>query len=63
MGKTVSKVLRHQAEQIYEMHKDKFSPDFDQNKNALKGLGIYTSKLNRDVVAGILCKLAKPKEE
>jgi ribosomal protein S17E len=37
--------------------------DFTQNKAALKELGIYSSKMNRDVVAGILCKLAKPKEE
>lgn len=63
MGKTVSKVLRHQAAQLYEMYKDKFSTEFDRNKNALKELGIYQSKVNRDIVAGILCKLAKPKGE
>ena len=57
MGKRVSKALRKQAERLVALYPDKFSTDFEKNKEVLKELGIYSSKTQRNVVAGIICKL------
>ncbi len=59
MGKRVSKALRKQAEKLVELYRDRFSTDFETNKQVLKELGIYKSKTQRNVVAGIICRLMK----
>jgi small subunit ribosomal protein S17e len=50
------------AQEIYNTFPDRFSTDFEQNKKALEELKIFTSKTNRNIAAGIITKLAKPKE-
>lgn len=62
LGKQRSKVLRRKAREIYETFPDRFSTDVEENKKALEELQIFTSKTERNIVAGILIKLAKPKE-
>jgi ribosomal protein S17E len=61
MGKQVSKVLRRKAKQLYELHKDKFSSDFEQNKKALEELNIAMTKIDKNILAGVLVKLAEVK--
>lgn len=62
MGKQRSKVLRRKAKEIYEMFPDKFSTDFEHNKKALEELNVFTSKTDRNIVAGIIAKMTRPKE-
>ena len=44
------------------MFPDKFGTDFEKNKTALKELDLFTSKTDRNIVAGVIVKLARPKE-
>jgi small subunit ribosomal protein S17e len=62
LGKQRSKVLHKKANEVYGMFPDKFSTDFEANKRALDELDVFTSKIDRNIVAGIIVKLAKPKE-
>jgi len=62
LGKQRSKLLRRKANQIYEMFKDKFSVDFEKNKEVLNGMKVFQNKIDRNIVAGCIVKLAKVKE-
>ena len=62
MGKQRSKILRNKANQLYELYPDKFADDFEKNKQVLKDLGIFNSAVDRNICAGILVKLSKPKK-
>lgn len=61
MGKKSTKSLRRNANEIYALYPDKFTTDFESNKKELEELKIFTSKLSRNLVAGLLCKLATEK--
>ena len=61
MGKLSNKVLRKKAQEIYDLYSDKFSVDFEQNKKFLESLGIFPSKVSRNIVAGLLVKLSTEK--
>ena len=61
MGKLSNKILRKQAKEIYELYPDKFTNDFEHNKKSLNELQIFKSKTSRNIVAGLLVKLATEK--
>ncbi len=61
MGKLSNKVLRRKAAEIYELYSDKISTDFENNKRFLDSLGVFSSKTSRNVVAGLLVKMASEK--
>lgn len=61
MGKLSNKILRKKAKEIYELYSDNFSTDFVQNKKFLESLSIFSSKTSRNIVAGLLVKLATEK--
>jgi len=61
LGKQSSKILRKKAHELYEAFPDKFSTDFDQNKQVLKDMDVFPSKIPRNIVAGLIVKLAKEK--
>lgn len=61
MGKQRSKVLRRKAEEIYNMFKDKFSTDYEKNKKALNEMKIFPNKIDRNIIAGVIVKLAEEK--
>ena len=61
MGKLSNKVLRKKAREIYALYSDKLSTDFVQNKKFLDSLDIFPSKVSRNLVAGLLVKLATEK--
>jgi len=62
LGKQRSKILRAKARQLIEAYPDKFTTDFDKNKQALKDLKLFNSTTDRNICAGILVKVAKPKQ-
>jgi len=62
LGKLVSKILRHKADELYKAYPQKFSTDFDKNKAVLKEMNIFPTKGPRNIVAGIIVKLAKGQE-
>ena len=61
IGKKSTKSLRRNAKEIYELYPDKFTNDFEINKKSLEELKIFSSKLSRNIVAGLLVKLATEK--
>jgi len=61
MGKLSNKVLRKRAKEIYDLYADKLSTDFEQNKKFLDSLGVFQSKVSRNVVAGLLVRLSREK--
>lgn len=61
MGKQRSKVLRRKAQEIYKMFPDKFSTEYEKNKKALNEMKIFQNKIDRNIVAGVIVKLAEEK--
>lgn len=61
MGKQRSKVLRRKAEEIYNMFPDKFSKDYESNKKVLDEMKIFQNKIDRNIIAGYIVKLAQEK--
>ena len=61
MGKQRSKVLRRKAQEIYKMFPDKFSTEYEKNKKALNEMNIVQNKIDRNIVAGVIVKLAEEK--
>ena len=62
LGKQRSKILRRKAEEIYKMFPEKFSPDNEKNKKELNALKIFQNKIDRNIIAGYMVKLATKKE-
>ncbi|MBT4191790.1 MAG: 30S ribosomal protein S17e [Candidatus Diapherotrites archaeon] len=62
MGKSVSKGLKYRAEVLIAELPEKFSEDFDKNKDSLNEIELGLSKTNRNVLAGYLVRLAAKKE-
>jgi ribosomal protein S17E len=61
LGKQRSKVLRRKAQEIYKMFPDKFSTEYEKNKKALNEMKIFQNKIDRNIVAGVIVKLAEEK--
>jgi len=62
MGRIRTKEVKRLAKQLVEKYPDKFSSDFETNKQALNELGIFTSKKMRNKVAGYIVRIMKQKE-
>lgn len=62
MGKQSNKDLHRKAKQLYEMMPEAFTPDFEKNKAKLKELTLQIQKTERNIIAGLLVKLATKKE-
>lgn len=61
MGRIRGRFIRNQVFEILRKYKDRFTDDFEHNKNELNNL-IITSKANRNKIAGFITKLAKQKK-
>jgi len=61
LGKQRSKVLRRKAEELYKMFPDKFSKDYESNKRVLDSMKIFQNKIDRNIIAGYMVKLAQEK--
>ncbi len=63
MGRIKTSLVKRIGERIYEQYKDKFSDDFERNKEIVKQILPIHSKKMINVVAGYITRLAERKEE
>lgn len=63
MGRIKTSFIKHIAIEIFEQHPNKFSTDFDKNKDSLKEVATIRSKRIRNITAGYLTSLRKRSAE
>jgi small subunit ribosomal protein S17e len=54
MGRIKTSFVKHVAKDLLEKYPDKFSTNYEKNKNDLKEVMIFESKRMRNTVAGYL---------
>lgn len=59
MGRIKTKPVKSAGNELYAKHGDKFSKDFNKNKEVLPQLAEVRSKKIRNILAGYLTKKAK----
>lgn len=59
MGRIRPGFVKRQAEQILQANRDRFGPNFEENKNALKELAEFPTKKLRNLIAGYITKKVK----
>lgn len=57
MGRIKTKLVKALTEDIYKKYKDRFTTNFTENKEILKGLSEGISKKLRNIVAGYLTRM------
>jgi small subunit ribosomal protein S17e len=62
MGRIRGSSIKKLAMKLLKVYPDRFSTDFEQNKQVLKELGIIDSKRIRNRVAGYIVRLKKREE-
>ncbi len=62
MGKAVPKIIKHRAKILMEKFPDKFSDDFEKNKQFLKSLNLPFSKLEINLMAGFIARVLDGKK-
>ncbi|MCD6247524.1 MAG: 30S ribosomal protein S17e [Candidatus Diapherotrites archaeon] len=62
MGKAVPKIIKHRAKCFLEKFPDKFSSDFEKNKQFLRSLNLPFSKLEINLMAGFIARLLDNKK-
>ena len=64
MGKQTTRILKGKAEKLIEIYPDKFSTEFEKNKEFLNILGLFKySKHDRNLIAGYIARAAKKSEK
>jgi len=61
MGKIKSLLIKKIAEKILAEHKEKFTEDFEKNKEIVKSIVAIKSKKLRNILAGYITSLIKKK--
>ncbi len=56
LGKAVPKSIKSRSEILLEKFPDKFSADFEKNKEMLNSLGISFSRFDRNMIAGFITR-------
>ena len=59
MGKAIPKYIKMRAKRILDMLPARFGMDFENNKVAVKSLGLPFSKTEQNLIAGYLVRLKK----
>ena len=62
-GKVRTETIKRLAMQIYEKFPNKFTTEFEYNKNILKEVTNYTSKRFRNKIAGYITRILVKKQE
>ncbi len=62
MGKAVPRGIKTRAVFLMEEFPDKFSKDFEHNKNVLEEVGAKFFKVTRNLIAGYITRKVKEKE-
>ncbi len=63
MGKAVPRIIKNRAKALLEAFPDKFSEDFEQNKQFIRSLQLPFSKLEINLMAAYIARLLDGKEE
>lgn len=63
MGRIRQKYIKRSARLLLERYPDKFTGDYEQNRNALEGLAEIGSKPLKNKIAGYIATLLKQKSE
>ncbi len=63
MGRIKTSLVKRIGEKIYEQYKDKFSDDFEKNKEIVKQILPIHSKKMINVITGYITRLVERKEE
>ncbi len=61
MGKQRNTSLTNKIKELKRRFPDKFTTDFEHNKQVLKEMGVFQSKTPRNIAAGYLVRLSKEK--
>ncbi len=59
MGRIKTKKIKSAGDELFAKHKERFSKDFAENKQALPDVAEVRSKKIRNILAGYLAKKAK----
>lgn len=59
MGRIKTSFIKRIAKDLFEEHADKFTADFEKNKEILKNLIEFDSKRMRNIVAGYITRMKK----
>ena len=62
MGRVRQTYVKRLARDLVDEDEEKFSEDFDENKDALRETGEFTSKRLRNRVAGYIVRVKQNKE-
>jgi small subunit ribosomal protein S17e len=63
MGRIRQKYIKRSARLLLEKYPDKFTGDYQQNRNALDGVATIGSKPLKNKIAGYIATLVKQKSE
>jgi small subunit ribosomal protein S17e len=63
MGRIRQKYIKRSARLLLERYPDKFTGDYEQNRNALDGIANIGSKPLKNKIAGYIATLLKQKSE
>ena len=59
MGRIKTTLIKRKTKELYKLHGEKFSTDFDQNKKVTNQYATVHSKKLRNVIAGYMSRLKK----
>ena len=62
MGRIKTQLIKRNSKEIFGVHKELFTTDFDKNKKILDAHRDITSKKLRNVIAGYITRLAKQQD-
>lgn len=62
MGKVRTRTVKRLARELLKNYPDKFTANFEENKNVLKSLAEFSSKRLRNRVAGYITRLIKSRQ-
>ena len=63
MGRIRQKYIKRSARLLLEKYPDKFTGNYEQNRNALEGIATIGSKPLKNKIAGYIATLVKQKSE
>ncbi len=63
MGRIKTKLVKRTARKLFDIYKDKFKPNFEENKKVVQEVAEFNSKKLKNVVTGYITKLVKQNKE
>ena len=59
MGRIRTKMIKKLSKKLVEQYPEKFSPDFEKNKQALNEMQLFSDKPVRNKIAGYIVNVVK----